>query len=117
MEKVTVDEASHCKEERKESLDHQAEFFTLVSPIGWQTTFRLVIVGKSANLRFSNFKRALVVKIFVVSTAQVVDDTDCLSHQIHQVFRVGTTNVVLYENRTDSLTENEPSVRDCVLIT
>lgn len=99
------------------SLDHQAEFVTLVAPIARKAAFALVVIGEFANLCLGDFERSLVVNVLVIARAKVVDDADSLTHQIHHVLGVGTAHVVLSENLTDALAEDEADVWNGVLVT
>ena len=57
------------------------------------------------------------MQILVVSASQVVDNGDSLAHEVHHVFRVSSTDVVLSENSADALSENKSNVRNSVLVT
>ena len=98
------------------SLDHQAEFVTLVSPIFWKATLAFVVVGEFTNFRFSDFQGPLVVDVLVISRPEMVDDANGLSHQIHHVLRVGTAHVVLSENLANALAEDQANVRNGVFV-
>ena len=49
------------------SLDHQAEFIPLVSPVAWETLLAHVVGRQTANLGFGDLQRTLVVKVLVVA--------------------------------------------------
>lgn len=56
------------------------------------------------------------MQVLVVPASQVVDDGDCLAHEVHHVLRVCPTDVVLSENGADALSEHKSNVRDSVLV-
>ena len=98
------------------SLDHQAEFVSLVPPIGGQATFTLVVVGQFADLGFRDLKGSLVVDVLVVAGAEVVDDAHSLAHEVHHVLGVRTEHVVVGEDLGDALAKDEASVWNSVLV-
>ena len=98
------------------SLNHQAEFVSLVPPIRWQATFALVVVGKLADLGFRDLERSLVVDVLVVAGTEVVDDAHSLAHEVHHVLGVSAEHVVVGEDLGDALAENKTSVGNGVLV-
>ena len=63
-----------------------------------------------------SIRGTLVVKVTVIG-CEVVDDSHSLSHEVHQVFWVRTAKVVLSEDGSNTLSKDETSVRNCVLVT
>ena len=101
---------------KNRSLNHQAQFVSLVAPVAWEALLCDVIRGKTADFGFRDFKCSLVVNILVVARAKVIDDGHSLSHQIHHVFRVGGDHIVLCENLANALAEDEANIRNGVLV-
>ena len=99
-----------------QSLDHQAEFVSLVAPVAWETVFTDVVGSKTSNLGFGDFEGSLVVNVLVIARAEVVDDGDCLTHEVHHVLGVGTGHVVLCEHLANALAEDEADVGNSVLV-
>ncbi len=99
-----------------ESLNHQAQFITLVAPIARKTLFSDVIGSKTADFGFGYFEDTLVVEVLVVARTQMVDDTDCLAHEVHHVLRVSAGHVVLCEDLANALSEDEADIGDGVLV-
>ena len=106
--KVFVDEV--------DSLNHQTKFIALVPPVAGKTVFADVVRSKSADFGFGDFQSTLVVDVFMVSRAKVIDDGHGLSHEVHHVLRVSAHHVVFSEELTDALPENETGVGDGVLV-
>jgi len=100
-----------------QSLDHEAEFVSLVAPVAREAVFIDVVRSKTANFGFGDFEGSLVVNVLVVAGAKVVDDGDSLTHEVHHVFRVAAGHVVLCENLANALAEDKTDVRDGVLVT
>ena len=99
-----------------QSLNHQAELVSLVSPVARKTVLTDVIRGEATDLGFGDFEGSLVVDVLVVSRAKVIDDGDGLSHEVHHVLRVRTGHVVLSEDLANSLSEHKANVRNGVLV-
>ena len=99
-----------------QSLNHQAELVSLVSPVARKTVLTDVIRGEATDLGFGDFEGSLVVDVLVVSRAKVIDDGDGLSHEVHHVLRVRAGHVVLSEDLADALAEDEAHVGDGVLV-
>lgn len=99
-----------------QSLDHQAEFISLVAPVAGEALLADVVRGKTADFGFGDFEGSLVVNVLVVSRSKVVDDSDRLAHEVHHVLRVATGHVVLCENLANALAEDKPDVGDGVLV-
>ena len=47
---------------------------------------------------------------------EVIDDTDSLAHEVHEILWIGTTKVVLSENGSNALSENQTSIWDSMLV-
>ena len=99
-----------------QSLDHQAEFVSLVAPVAWETVFADVVGSKTSNLGFGDFKGALVVNVLVVTRTQVVDDAHGLAHEVHHVLGVGAEHVVVGKDLGNALAKDEASVGNGVLV-
>ena len=99
-----------------QSLDHQAEFISLVAPIAWEALLADVVRGKTADFGFGDFEGPLVVNVLVVSRSKVVDDGDSLAHEVHHVLGVGPGHIVLCEHLANALPEHEADVGDSVLV-
>ena len=99
-----------------ESLDHQAQLVALVSPIAREAFLADVVRCETTNLGFGDFQSTLVVNVLVVSRAEVVDDGDGLSHEVHHVLGVSAHHVVFSEELTDAHSENQASVWNGVLV-
>ena len=99
-----------------QSLDHQAEFVSLVAPVAGETVFADVVGGETTNLGFRDFEGSLVVNVLVVARAEVVDDGHCLAHEVHHVLGVGAGHVVLCEHLANALSEDETDVGNSVLV-
>ena len=100
-----------------QSLDHQAEFVSLVAPVAWETVFADVVGSKTSNLGFGDFEGTLVVDVLVVARSEEVDDGHSLAHEVHHVLRVGAGHVVLCEDLANALAEDEADVGNSVLVT
>ena len=110
--KVLDPETNECSQ----SLDDESELVALVLPISGEFALCLVVVAKSTNLCFRQFEGTLVVNVTVIG-CEVVDDSDGLSHEVHQIFWVRTAKVVLSQNGSNALSKDEASVWNCVLVT
>ena len=99
-----------------QSLNHQAKFISLVSPVAGEALFVDVVGGKTTNLGFSDFEGSLVVDVLVVAGSEMVDDGDSLPHEVHHVLGVAAGHVVLSEDLANSLSEHKANVRNGVLV-
>ena len=101
---------------KNRSLNHQAQFISLVAPVAWEALFSDVIRGKAADFCFRDFQGSLVVNVLVVSRAKVIDDGHGLAHEVHHVLGVGAEHVVFSQDLANALAEDETNVGDSVLV-
>ena len=99
-----------------ESFNHQAQLVALVSPVAWEAFLADVVRCETTNLGFSDFQSTLVVNVFVVSGAEVVDDGHGLAHEVHHVLGVSAHHVVFSKELTDAHSKNQAGVGHSVLV-